>query len=125
VLLLLAGCGPSAEVRPESTVPADPETLLADADAALERGDLPQAAAAYRRAAEGSNDETVAEQATRVAFDNFQLQQAALAAERWLTLNPSRRKPSSRSWSTPPISARPRDSWPCCRSLRAKAFRPT
>ena len=89
VLLLLAGCGPSAEVRPEGTVPADPETLLADADAALERGDLPQAAAAYRRAAEGSNDETVAEQATRVAFDNFQLQQAALAAERWLTLNPS------------------------------------
>jgi tetratricopeptide (TPR) repeat protein len=89
VLLLLAGCGPSAGVRPEAAAPADPETLLANADAALERGDLPEAAAAYRRAAEGSSDETVAEQATRVAFDNFQLRQAALAAERWLALNPS------------------------------------
>jgi tetratricopeptide (TPR) repeat protein len=89
VLLLLAACGPAAAVRPEAAGPADPEALLADADAALERGDLPEAAAAYRRAAEASNDETVAEQATRVAFDNFQLQQAALAAERWLTLNPS------------------------------------
>jgi tetratricopeptide (TPR) repeat protein len=88
-LLLLAACGPSADVRPERAGPSNPETQLADADAALERGDLPEAAAAYRHAAELSNDETVAEQATRVAFDNDQLQQAALAAERWLALNPS------------------------------------
>jgi tetratricopeptide (TPR) repeat protein len=89
-LLLLGACGPSAGVRPGGGAgPADPEALLADADAALERGDLPVAAAAYRSAAEASGDEAVAEQATRVAYDNFQLQQAALAAERWLALNPT------------------------------------
>ena len=90
VFLLLGACGPSAGVRPESGAgPADPEALLADADAALERGELPEAAAAYRGAAEVSGDESVAEQATRVAYDNLQLQQAAQAADRWLTLNPT------------------------------------
>lgn len=89
VLLLLAACGPTAPVRPEGSGPADPQALLADADAALERGDLPEAAIAYRRAAEASTDEAVAEQATRATFDSHQLQQAALAAERWIALNPS------------------------------------
>ena len=90
LLLLLAGCGPAAGVRPgAATATADPETLLADADAAMERGDLVQAAASYRRAAEQSGDESVAEQATRAAYDGFQLREAALSAERWLTLNPT------------------------------------
>jgi len=89
-LLFLAACGPSAGVRPGGgAAPTDPEALLADADAALERGDLPEAAAAYRRAAEISKDESTAEQATRVAYDNFQLKEASLAAERWLALNPT------------------------------------
>ena len=66
-----------------------PDLLVADADAALERGELREAAAAYRQAALASEDETVAEQATRVAFGNFQLQEAAVAAERWLSLNPT------------------------------------
>lgn len=88
VLLFLAACGPSAGVRPGAgAAPSDPDTLLAEADAAAARGDLPQAAAAYRRAAEGSSDETVAEQATRAAYDSFQLKEAALAADRWLALN--------------------------------------
>ena len=57
-LLSLAACGPSAGVRPGGgAAPANPEVLLADADAALERGDLPEAAAAYRHAAEISKDE--------------------------------------------------------------------
>ena len=66
-----------------------PEALLADGDAALERNELPEAARAYRRAAQGSDDEAVAEQATRAAFDHLQMKEAALAAERWLELNPT------------------------------------
>lgn len=90
VLLLLSACGPSAGVRPDAAgAPKDPETLLADADAATERGDFVAAAAAYLRAAELSSDEAVAEQATRATYDSFQLRQAAAAAERWLLLNPT------------------------------------
>jgi tetratricopeptide (TPR) repeat protein len=40
-------------------------------------------------AAEASDDEAVAEQATRMAFDHDQMREAALAAERWLALNPT------------------------------------
>lgn len=72
-----------------AAAPQDPEALLAAGDAALERGDLPQAALAYRRAADLSDDEAVAEQATRMAFDNFQIEEASKAADRWLALNPT------------------------------------
>jgi len=89
-LLFLAACGPSAGVRQGgSAAPSDPQALLADADAALERGELPEAAAGYRRAAAISTDEATAEQATRVAYDNFQLKEAAQSADRWIALNPT------------------------------------
>lgn len=89
-LLLLAACatGPADPVRSDST-PADPETLLADADAALERNELPAAARAYRRAAEGSEDEALAQQATEFAFEHSQYRETLLAAERWLAINPT------------------------------------
>ncbi len=90
VLGSVAACAPATVVRNDpAATPAPPETLLADADAALERGELPDAARAYREAAQRSSDESVAEQATRVAFDHFQLREAALAAQRWLELNPT------------------------------------
>jgi tetratricopeptide (TPR) repeat protein len=66
-----------------------PEALLADGDGALERNELPEAARAYRLAAEASDDEAIAEQATRTAFDHSQMREAALAADRWLALNPT------------------------------------
>jgi tetratricopeptide (TPR) repeat protein len=62
---------------------------MAAGDAALERGELPEAARDYRQAAESSDDEIVAEQATRVAFDNFQLEEASKSADRWLAINPT------------------------------------
>jgi tetratricopeptide (TPR) repeat protein len=90
VVVLLAGCGPGAGVRPEEGVgPKGPDALVADADAAFQRGDLPAAAAEYRRAAEASDDEAVAEQATRFAFDNLQLKEGARSADRWLAVNPT------------------------------------
>ena len=89
-LTLLVACAtvPGAGT-PSTPVPADTETLLAQGDAALARGELPEAARAYRLAADASDDEAVAEQATRVAFDNFQFAEASRAADRWLALNPS------------------------------------
>lgn len=93
VLLAVAVVSACATVAPapspSAEVPQDPERLVADGDAALERDELPEAARAYRLAAEASDDELVAEQATRVAFDHSQLRETALAADRWLALNPT------------------------------------
>ncbi len=66
-----------------------PESTQAAADAAFERGDFPAGARLYREAAQRSEDEATAEQATRAAFDHTQLQEAGLAAARWLELNPT------------------------------------
>jgi tetratricopeptide (TPR) repeat protein len=89
-LVLLAACAATPGARNGSdTTNLDPEALLANGDAALERNELPEAALSYRRAAEASDDEMVAEQATRAAFDHSQMHEAALAAERWLVLNPT------------------------------------
>ena len=89
-LLLLAACATGPKDRAGGESPAsDPEALLADADAALERNELPEAARAYRRAAEASQDEAVAEQAAEVAFEHSQYGETLLAAGRWLALNPT------------------------------------
>jgi tetratricopeptide (TPR) repeat protein len=89
-LVALAACAG----LPDSGTPAAdegkaPEVLLADGDAALERNELPEAARAYRQAAEASDDEAIAEQATRTAFEHSQFREAALVAGRWLALNPT------------------------------------
>jgi tetratricopeptide (TPR) repeat protein len=89
-LFVLAGCAATDGGRGRAeALPPDPEALVADADAALERNELPEAARAYRRAAEASDDELVAEQATRVAFEHAQYGEALLAARRWLAINPT------------------------------------
>jgi tetratricopeptide (TPR) repeat protein len=87
-LLLMGACaagpGPSEEAPPR-----DPQSLLAEGDSALQRGELPAAARAYRLAAEASPDERVAEQAATMAFSHFQWSEALRAAERWLEINPT------------------------------------
>jgi tetratricopeptide (TPR) repeat protein len=90
ILAVLAACAglPGGGASPEGARKA-PEALLADGDGALERNELPEAARAYRLAAEASDDEAIAEQATRTAFDHSQMREAALAADRWLALNPT------------------------------------
>jgi len=90
VLIALAGCAGLERAgggEPPASRTAD--EWRADGDAALERNELPEAARAFRMAAEVSDDEAVAEQATRMAFDHDQMGEAALAAERWLALNPT------------------------------------
>jgi Flp pilus assembly protein TadD len=89
-LWFVAACGTTAPVQdPDPPTAATPEAMIAAAEAALQQGRLPAAARAYREAAQRSDDEQVAEQATRMAFDHHQLREAALAAERWLALNPT------------------------------------
>jgi tetratricopeptide (TPR) repeat protein len=97
-VLLLAACaaprssdGETAQGgAPGSEASAgDPQALIAEGDVALEGGDLPQAARDYRRAAEASDDEAIAQQATELAFDHSQFRETLLSAQRWLALNPT------------------------------------
>ena len=90
LLSFLAACGATGPTREgEPVAVAAPEASLGEAEAAFERGDYPAGARIYREAAQQSDDESVAEQATRAAFDQSQLQEAALSARRWLELNPT------------------------------------
>ena len=144
LVLTLAGCAVTPHEPSDAVEETTPSALLADGDAALERGDLPAAATAYRRAAEASDDESVAEQATRVAFDNFQLKETARSADRWLALNPTNEQAHryagvvalrlhrldaaraiSANCSTAPTSARPQAISRCCRWSPTKHRPPT
>jgi tetratricopeptide (TPR) repeat protein len=90
LLSFLAACGATGPTRGSETAAATlPEVRLAEAEAAFARGDYPAGAKIYREAAQLSDDENVAEQATRAAFDQSQLQEAALSARRWLEINPT------------------------------------
>ncbi len=87
---LLVACATTEPAGPGAAVDAlPPEARLAEAEAAFGRGEYPAGARLYREAAQRSDDETIAEQATRAAFDHTQLQEAALAAGRWLEINPT------------------------------------
>ena len=86
---LLAGCaapGPSSK-EPEAELPADPNALVLGAEMALQRGQYLEASQAYLRAAQATDDEELAEQATRVAHEHRQWSVVQAAAERWLELN--------------------------------------
>ena len=92
---LLAGCaapktdpGGSAPVsEAASGLPTDPNALVLGAEVALQRNQYREASQAYVRAARLATDETLAEQATRVAYEHHQWSLVVQAAERWLELN--------------------------------------
>jgi tetratricopeptide (TPR) repeat protein len=87
--LLLAAL-PIAAVAASGTCPrGDAASLEIAAERALALGAWPEAARSYRCAASASDDASVAERATRSAFDNLQLERAAESAERWLELAPT------------------------------------
>ncbi|MET0532768.1 MAG: tetratricopeptide repeat protein [Steroidobacter sp.] len=86
--VLAAGCvapGKSKDAEPE--LPSDPNALVLGAEMALQRGQYLEASQAYLRAAQATNDEELAEQATRVAHEHRQWTVVQAAAERWLELN--------------------------------------
>jgi len=82
-----AGTPPAGEGQAGS--PSAAGATQSAAEAAFDRGDYPAGARIYRELAQRSDDEAVAEQATRAAFDHTQLREAGLAAARWLELNPT------------------------------------
>ncbi len=89
VAVVLAGCastGGSASAESE-TVPDDPNALILGAEVALQRGQYLEASRAYVRAAQNARDETLAEQATKIAFEHHQWTLVLAGAERWLELN--------------------------------------
>lgn len=93
--LALAGCaGTEAQQNSQTAtekegaeLPDDPNALVLGAEVALQRKQYREAARAYVRAAQLAKDESLAEQATRVAFEHHQWSLVLEAAERWLTLN--------------------------------------
>jgi tetratricopeptide (TPR) repeat protein len=90
--LLAAGCASQAvEEMPAETIAAegDANSHLMIAEIALQRGEYNVAATEYVKAAQLSTEPTLAEQATRVAFENRQEGAAADGARRWLELEPA------------------------------------
>ena len=88
----LAGCATTSpgEPSPAATKNAtEADSQLVIAEIALQRGDSLAAARAYLAASRASPDVALAEQATKVAFENDQQSIAADAARRWLELDPS------------------------------------
>jgi tetratricopeptide (TPR) repeat protein len=89
----LIGCagtsGQKAQAPAEASddLPDDPNALVLGAEVALQRKQFREAARAYVRAAQLSNDESLAEQAARVAFEHHQWTLVQAAANRWLELN--------------------------------------
>ncbi|HEU4652991.1 MAG TPA: tetratricopeptide repeat protein [Steroidobacteraceae bacterium] len=76
--------GPTASQAPAVT---DPNALILSAEVALQKGQYLDAAQGYLQAARASSGEDVAEQATRVAFENRQWSIAEQAAARWIEIN--------------------------------------
>lgn len=92
--LALAGCAGTGAQKPPSSpaetgaeLPGDPNALVLGAEVALQRKQYREAARAYVRAAQLANDESLAEQAARTAFEHHQWTLVLEAAERWLALN--------------------------------------
>lgn len=69
---------------------ADADAQVRVAGLALAQGDWPLASGAFACAAAAADDPELAERATRVAFENAQLQDAVQSATRWLALQPGR-----------------------------------
>jgi len=80
--------GPSGSPQDSaSTAPRDANALLVGAELALQRKQYLEAAQALSAAAAASDDETLAERATSVAYEHFQNTYALKSADRWLQLN--------------------------------------
>jgi tetratricopeptide (TPR) repeat protein len=89
---LACGCATTAPQQPSRTTTknaTDADAHLVIAEIALQRGDSLAAATEYLAATRASPDANLAEQATKIAFDNDQQSIAIDAARRWLELDPA------------------------------------
>lgn len=90
--LALTGCATTPEELPQADdaildAGDDANALVLGAEVALQRGQFLEASRAYVKAATSSEDEELAEQATRIAFEHQQWTLVQTAAEHWLKLN--------------------------------------
>lgn len=86
--VLLGACASTGQKSAsEEHPPGDPNALVLGAEVALQRGEYLEASKAYLRAAQSAEDEALAEQATRVAYEHRQWSIVEQAADRWLRLN--------------------------------------
>jgi tetratricopeptide (TPR) repeat protein len=89
---VISACATQHGSQPPSAAqaaPSDPNALVVGAETALQKGEYLEASKAYLHAAQASPGEDLAEQATRVAFENRQWSIAEEAADRWLQINPT------------------------------------
>ncbi|HEY4366264.1 MAG TPA: tetratricopeptide repeat protein [Steroidobacteraceae bacterium] len=92
IACLVGGCTTTGKSSAPSSnaaesLPTDPNALVLGAEVALQRNQYLEASRAYVRAAQLANDEALAEQATRIAYDHHQWTLVLQGAERWLELN--------------------------------------
>ncbi|HMN46408.1 MAG TPA: tetratricopeptide repeat protein [Povalibacter sp.] len=89
VAMLFGGCASAGKqaAAKDDAVPDDPNALILGAEVALQRGQYLAASKAYVKAAQNARDETLAEQATKIAFEHHQWTLVLAGAERWLELN--------------------------------------
>jgi Flp pilus assembly protein TadD len=92
IACLLGGCTTPGKPSDQASsaaesLPSDPNALVLGAEVALQRNQYLEASRAYVRAAQLANDEALAEQATRVAYEHHQWTLVLAGAERWLELN--------------------------------------
>ncbi len=84
-----AGGAPANASPTVAAAAADPDTLLLEAETALQRKRYRDAAELYTRAASLSEDETLFADAAKVAYDYKQMSLVSQIAARWLTVNPT------------------------------------
>jgi len=89
VALAVPGLAPGSAM-PDRCAGQDAAGHELQAELALARGIWPAAARSYACAAHASGDATMAERATRVAFEHHQLNAAVEAAGRWTEIEPGR-----------------------------------
>ncbi|HYM34584.1 MAG TPA: tetratricopeptide repeat protein [Steroidobacteraceae bacterium] len=88
--VLLAACAVSPAIQPgqaQVALPKDPNALLLGAEMALQHKEYLLASRAFAAAAAASDDEALAERATRVAFEHHQNSYVVKGAKRWLEIN--------------------------------------
>jgi len=84
---LLAGCATPPASEAAAVVPQDANTLLVSAEMALQLKRYREASRLYAAAVQGSEDELLAERATRVAYQYHQYGTVLEITKRWLEIN--------------------------------------
>jgi tetratricopeptide (TPR) repeat protein len=92
-MTLLSACAVSPNADPSDAqsepLPQDANTLLVGAELALQRQQYRDAAELFAAALDASDDEALAERATRVAYQYHQYRAVLRMTQRWLAINPT------------------------------------